>query len=113
MLPSLLRPKALREIQKLREAGATVVIVSASASQWISGWSDAAGLMLMTTVLEEKNNAITGRISGRNCYGDEKVCRIRESYRLDQFDEIYCYGDTSGDRPMLSLATHAFYKPFR
>lgn len=113
VLPSLLRPKALHEIRRLQEAGATVVIVSASASNWINGWCNAAGVQLLATKLEEKNNAITGMIEGRNCHGNEKVRRIREAYNLEQYDEIYCYGDTSGDKPMLSLATHPFYKPFR
>ena len=56
---------------------------------------------------------LTGRILGLNCYGKEKVRRIQEAYTLSDYDEIYTYGDTSGDKPMLGLGTHAFYKPFR
>ena len=54
-----------------------------------------------------------GRCDGDNCHGQEKVRRIKEAYPLDQYREIYAYGDTGGDRPMLGLATHSFYKPFR
>lgn len=56
---------------------------------------------------------LTGRILGRNCHGAEKVSRIREAFNLSDYDDIYAYGDTKGDKPMLALAKHAFYKPFR
>jgi HAD superfamily hydrolase (TIGR01490 family) len=112
-LSRLVRPKALLEIEKLKAAGAEVVIVSASAGNWISSWCTALGVTLIATQLEERSGRITGRISGKNCHGEEKVRRIREKYDLSAYDEIYCYGDTKGDRPMLGLATFSFYAPFR
>jgi phosphoserine phosphatase len=56
---------------------------------------------------------ITGRIEGKNCHGEQKVIRIQEEYNLSDYQEIYAYGDSSGDKPMLGLATNSFYKPFR
>ncbi len=113
VLPALIRPKALKEIEKLKNANATIVIVSASAENWIKKWAALNNLLLMGTRLATNNNVITGNIEGLNCYGDEKVCRIKEHFDLSGFKEIYCYGDSEGDRPMLKLATHSFYKPFR
>ena len=113
VLPALIRPKALKEIGKLKDINAEVVIVSASAGNWIKNWADTLGVKLISTILETKNEKITGRIDGRNCHGEEKVNRIKEIYDLTQYDEIYCYGDTSGDRPMLSLANISFFRPFR
>lgn len=113
VLPKLLRPKALKEIEKLRAANATIVIVSASAENWIKKWAADNNLLLMGTKLAILDNKITGSLDGKNCYGDEKVCRIEEQYSLAAFTEIYCYGDSSGDKPMLQLATFPFYKPFR
>lgn len=112
-LPSLIRPKALTEIAKLKQAGAEIVVVSASAEDWLRPWTDNLQLGLMGTRLEVVNGKVTGRINGTNCHGEEKVRRIREVYDLSQYKEIYCYGDTSGDKPMLALADHAFYQPFR
>ena len=60
-----------------------------------------------------KNGLLTGKIENQNCHGEEKVNRINAAFDLSQYDEIYCYGDTKGDKPMLRLATFAFYKPFR
>jgi HAD superfamily hydrolase (TIGR01490 family) len=112
-IPGLIRPKALTEIARLQEAGAEVVIVSASPENWIRPWSDDLGVKLLSTRLAVVNDRLTGRIVGRNCHGEEKVRRIKEAYNLSDYDEVYAYGDTSGDLPMLGLAKISFYKPFR
>ena len=113
MLPGLIRPKALKEIRDLKNLNSEVVIVSASAENWIKNWTDSLDVKLISTILETKNGKITGRIQGKNCHGEEKVRRISALYDLTQYDEIYCYGDSPGDKPMLSLGTASFYKPFR
>lgn len=113
MIPNLVRKKALKEINQLKKAGAEVVIVSASPENWLQTWCGSLNLKLLATQLEVKNNAITGKIKGNNCHGEEKVRRIKEAYNLTDYKEVYCYGDTSGDKPMLALATYAFYQPFR
>ena len=112
-LPALLRPAALQEIERLKKEETTVVIVSASPENWISGWCNENGLACIATRLEATGNILTGRIAGKNCHGVEKVRRIRESFDLSAYKDIFCFGDTKGDKPMLSLATFAYYKPFR
>ena len=112
-LPSLLRPGALQEISRLKAEGTEVVIVSASPEDWIRPWADGLRLKLMASRLIVSAGHLTGRIHGANCHGEEKVRRIREKYDLSAFPEIYAYGDSSGDKPMLALASHQFYKPFR
>jgi HAD superfamily hydrolase (TIGR01490 family) len=113
VLPSLMRAKALKEIDRFKQIGAEVVIVSASPENWLSYWCENSGLKCLATRMDIVENKITGRIKGRNCHGQEKVRRIKEAYNLDNFSAVYCYGDTSGDRPMLALANVKFYKPFR
>ena len=113
VIPSLIRPKALVEIKKLKQMGSEVVLVSASPENWISKWSTTIKVQLIATQLEVKDNTLSGKICGKNCHGDEKVRRIKETYDLREYDEIYCYGDTKADKPMLALASFAFYKPFR
>lgn len=117
-LPGLIRPKALTEINRLLEAGATVVIVSASPENWIKQWAGRIGTDLIATrlkVFTDSNGEIrlTGSIEGANCHGEEKVNRIRERFALPDYKEIYAYGDTSGDKPMLQLGTVSFFRPFR
>ena len=112
-LPAIIRPGAIAEIKKLQELGVEVTIVSASAENWIKKWSDKIGVRLIATQLETIDKQLTGKVKGKNCNGEEKVIRIRSAYDLSQYDEIYTYGDSSGDKAMLALATKAFYKPFR
>ena len=43
----------------------------------------------------------------------EKGNRVKEAYNLDDYDRIYAYGDSRGDKELLELADKSFYKPFR
>jgi HAD superfamily hydrolase (TIGR01490 family) len=114
ILPSLIRPKALTEFTRLREAGVEeIVIVSASPENWIRPWTDMHGFRLLATKLKAPAGKLTGKIEGRNCHGTEKVERIRACFDLSEYSEVYAYGDSSGDKQMLETANISFYKPFR
>lgn len=113
ILPSLIRPGAIEEIHKLKSGNNIVVVVSASPENWIRPWAESMNLELIASRLEVKNGMITGKIVGKNCHGQEKVRRIKEKYNLSDYAEVYAYGDSSGDKDMLSLAKNAFYQPFR
>ena len=113
LLPEIIRPDALTEIDQLRKHGFEIVVISASAGNWIRNWTNRLSLKLIATKLEVKNGLITGKIEGKNCYGEQKVDCIREQWNLIEYEEIYAYGDSPGDKPMLALATKSFYKPFR
>lgn len=112
-LPSMVRPGALEEIKKLKAEGFEVVVVSASPVNWIKKWSDANGLGLIATKLQSVNELLTGYIDGINNNGDEKAVKIKAAFDLSEYDQIYCYGDSSGDMAMFALGTKTFYKPFR
>ena len=43
----------------------------------------------------------------------EKGNRVKEAYNLDDYDRIYAYGDSRGDKELLGLSDKSFYKPFR
>ena len=72
---------------------------------------------LSGTHLEVKDGKITGIIEGRNCYGEEKVKRIKEYMQANDMERaeyyIYAYGDSQGDKQMMEYADESFYKPFR
>jgi phosphatidylglycerophosphatase C len=112
-LPRLLRRKALDEIREHKRNGHRVVVVTASAENWIRSWADEYQVELLATQLEAENGRLTGNICGRNCHGIEKVDRIRKYLTLSDYSAIYAYGDSPGDREMLELGTHSYYKPFR
>ncbi len=112
-VPSLIRTDAMNKIREHLSNGNEVVVVSASAENWMSGWCLANGLKVIATKLEVINNKITGKLNGENCNGIEKVNRIKQAYDPANYDAIYCYGDTEGDQPMLQIATHPFYRLFK
>ena len=113
IIPGLIRPKALHEIRQLQARGIDVVILSASAENWLEKWCRLNNISLIATKLERNQDVLTGKIAGLNCYGKEKVRRIHEVYDLEEYNCVYAYGDTKGDKPFLALATFSFYKPFR
>lgn len=112
-LPALIREKALEEIKQHLQNNIKVVVVSASPVNWVKPWCNQLNIDCIATYLEVKENKITGKISGRNCSGNEKVKHILNNYVLSRYSKIYAYGDTKGDLPMLALSTNKFYKPFR
>ena len=112
-IDKILRPKAIEKINWHKNQGHKVVVVSASIECWLRPWCEKNNLELIATQLEIKDDIVTGKLLSKNCYGVEKVNRIKEAYDLEKFDYIYAYGDSSGDKQMLSLAHENFYKPFR
>ena len=112
-IDTILRPKAIEKIAWHQEQGHKVVVVSASIECWLKPWCDKNNLELIATQLEIKDGIVTGRLRTKNCYGIEKVNRVKEVYNLDEYETIYAYGDSRGDRELLELADESFYKPFR
>ena len=112
-IDKIIRPKAIEKIKWHQEKGHKVVIVSASMENWLKKWCEKNNIELIATRLEAKDGKLTGKFATKNCYGIEKANRIKEQYNLSGYDYIYAYGDSSGDKEMLSLANESFYKPFR
>jgi phosphatidylglycerophosphatase C len=106
------RPKAMDKIRWHQEQGHKVVVVSASPENWIKGWCEKNKVDLIATRLEIQDGKLTGKFATKNCYGMEKVKRIEDAYDLGQYDYIYAYGDSRGDREMLNIANESYYKHF-
>lgn len=81
-----------------------VYIVTASTPEWIEPWSNQFVVSVIGTKIEIENNILTGNFSTKNCFGIEKVNRIKEIINLDEFDEIHVYGNGKGDLEMLTLS---------
>lgn len=112
IIPGLIIPKALEAILRHQKAGDRVVVISASAENWLAPWCNRYNLELIATKLEVIDGKITGKLSGPNCYGEEKECRLKAYLNISEYNEIYVYGDSPGDKNILKLATHPHYKFF-
>lgn len=109
----IIRPDAIKKLNWHKKKGHKVVIVSASIDCWLRPWCEQKGFELIATKIEFENHKVTGKLLAKNCYGIEKVIRIKENYNLNEYTEIYAYGDSAGDKEMLALANFSFFKPFR
>ncbi|QKI89753.1 HAD family hydrolase [Thiomicrorhabdus xiamenensis] len=108
----LLRPKAKLAIERYQQKGAKIVVISASLRNWLEPWCEQKGFELIATEFAVENGVLSGKFDGNNCYGQEKVRRIKQRYVLDEFDFVHAYGDSSGDKPMLALADKGYYRVF-
>ncbi|MEI8203095.1 MAG: HAD-IB family hydrolase [Bacteroidota bacterium] len=111
-LPTYVKHEAMERIQWHIAQQHKVVVVSAGFSFILKPWCDAHQLHLIATEIEVVNGKITGRFASANCWGKGKVQRINEEYLLSDYYTIFAYGDSEGDKELLSIAHKAFYKTF-
>ncbi|MBN2441451.1 MAG: HAD family hydrolase [Spirochaetales bacterium] len=111
-LPAIIMKDALERIEWHKKQNHQVVIISASLRCWLGGWCKEHKIDLICTEMEIQDGIVTGKLKGKNCYGPEKVRRIREHYDLDSY-YIYAYGDSRGDKEMLDSADEKFYRHFK
>lgn len=106
-VPQIIKENTKEIIEKHLTAGETLLIVSASPENWIRPWAMKNGFTgVIATKLEERDGALTGKFASRNCYGVEKVNRLKEFFTDRQQVYITAYGDSNGDKPMLNYANH-------
>ncbi len=98
----------LKKLVWHKAQGHQVVIISASLENWILPWAKEYSIEVLATQLEEKQDVLTGKISGKNCYGEEKVRRLLEKYPNRSEYTLYAYGDGGSDVEMLKFADHSF-----
>lgn len=109
-VPGLVKTSARELISNELHDGSQVAVVSASPENWVKPWCDTLGIPCLATRLEVVDGRITGKIRGKNCHGEEKSRRIRETFQLEKFAPIVAYGDSPGDRPMFALAHESHYR---
>lgn len=111
-IDKIVKRKALEKLVWHQKNNHRVVVVSASMECWLKPWCDKNNLELISTKLKFSNGAFTGKFVTKNCYGIEKVNRITDYLNLDDYDEVYAYGDSKGDKEMLELANHQYFRCF-
>lgn len=112
VLPGYIRQSAIKKIRWHQKKQHRVILVSASIEEWLEPWCHAMEIELICTRMEVKDNLVTGRFSTPNCYGPEKAARLKAFLKMGDYDTIYAYGDSSGDKDMLALATKPYYQHF-
>ena len=137
----ILRTAGLRTIQQALDRGDRVVILSASIDRWVEACLrpflvSSSQFQVLGTEIEVADGRLTGRFATPNCYGPEKVRRLKEFLKevsprgdvegatevsprgdvegaLEGTPFIIAYGDSRGDKELLAYADESHYKPFR
>jgi len=119
--PGQLREGAMARLAWHKEAGHCCVMVSASPDLYLPRVAAQLGFdALICTEMEVEGEGgsrrLTGRMKTRNCHGEQKVLRLK-AWMAQRFGAaalegvtLYAYGDTAGDKPMLRMAQHAWYR---
>lgn len=110
-LNGLLRPSTLKRLHAHVQAGDDCVLVSASLDLYLAPWASQHGFsaVLCSSLETDDQQRITGALTPRNCFGEEKVRRIQHWLAGREPTHITAYGDSRGDRDMLALADTAHW----
>lgn len=111
----LLRPAGIKRIRKALEEGDKVIIISASIDNWVCPFFDEFGdkIQIEGTQIEVKNGYLTGMFTTANCYGQEKVNRLKALYPQRKDYYLTAFGDSRGDKELINYADKGYFKPFR
>ena len=112
IIPSILIPSAIEEIDLHKKQKDRVIVISASLDNWLKPWANSMKLELICTEMEFIGGKFSGRFATPNCNGQEKVNRIKEYLNPEDYKPIFAYGNSAGDKPMLDMADHGFYRHF-
>ncbi|WP_196884962.1 HAD family hydrolase [Aureivirga sp. CE67] len=108
----MMRDEAVEKLKWHQKENHDVFIVSASINIWVEPFAKYYGVKLISTEFDYTKGIFNGKLGTKNCYGEEKVNRISEVVDLASYEDIYAYGDSSGDKGILRIANHKFYKSF-
>ena len=107
-----LRPAVRARLDEHLALGHRVVLVSASPELYVGVIAELLGAhgFLGTRLAVDPLGRLTGGYLGNNCRGEEKLRRLTEWVDHlsvgDNKPELYAYGNSRGDRRMLSAADH-------
>ena len=114
--PGQLQSWTMARLAEHQQAGHCCVMVSASPDIYLKRVARQLGFdALLCTEMAWVDGRLTGRMQTPNCHGEQKVLRLK-AWMAERFGPggaaqlDYAYGDSAGDKPMLRLATRAFYR---
>ena len=110
IIPTMLRPEGMERLRWHQEHGHECVLVSASLDVYLNAWAKPTQFseVICTSLQENNNRRASGKIGGKNCYGEEKLVRIQKWESKISQTKRYAYGDTSGDIPMLIYVDYGY-----
>ena len=108
ILVDKLDPALFNQLRKHQQLGHDVVLVSASLDLYLKPVCNYLNIDLICSEVEIKAGKMTGFYQTSDCSNEQKKIRILEKYNLENYAEIYAYGNSDEDEEMLSLATSSY-----
>jgi len=111
-LPKLIRPEAMRRFDWHKKQGHRCIVISASLDLYVRHWALKMGFddVIASHLETRADGRVSGNLSGGNCFGGEKVRRLDALLGPRNGYTLYAYGDSRGDRELLSVADYAYYR---
>ena len=103
-----LDPALFNQLKQHQQLGHDVVLVSASVDLYLKPVCRYLNIDLICSEVEIKAGKITGFYQTADCSNEQKKIRILEKYNLENYAEIYAYGNSDEDEEMLSLANYPY-----
>jgi phosphatidylglycerophosphatase C len=111
-LPGLIRPEAVRRFEWHKNQGHRCIVISASLELYVRHWALRMGFddVLASRLETLADGSVTGNLLGKNCFGIEKVRQLDALLGARSRYTLYAYGDSRGDKELLSGADYAYYR---
>ena len=114
-LPLHWRAGTLQQLTDHQQRGHRCVLISASPDIYMQAVARALRVdALICTRMAVHDGRLTGEMATPNCYGPQKAIRLRQwcqtTLGADQAIELHAYGDSAGDRELLEMADHAWFR---
>lgn len=101
------RKDIVKALEESKNRGEDVWIISASLDLWMVWQAKNLGVKLLCTETEtDERGLLTGRFSTPNCYGEEKVRRLKEMCPnlADYYVTVYGDNPNGGDAALRAIA---------
>ena len=111
-LNKYLLPENYAKLEWHREHGHQIALVSANLAVYLRFFAQLHKIdYVIATEIELKDKVVTGKLATPNCYGEQKVLRIKEYLNKMNlsFDYAYGYGNSRGDHEMLLYVNEPYY----
>jgi len=111
-LPGLIRTEAIHRFGWHKKQGHRCVVISASLDFYVRPWAQKVGFddVIASHLETQEDGRVTGNLLGENCFGIEKVRRLEALLGPRSGYTLYAYGDSRGDKELLSTADYAYYR---
>jgi HAD superfamily phosphoserine phosphatase-like hydrolase len=108
---SMFRETALHSIREHKKEG-EAYLVSASLDIWLTPIANWLDIGLICTKASYSNDIFNGHFSTPNCNYDEKVRRVIEEIKMEDYQWKVYYGDSNGDLAMKNLVDEYHHQLF-